>query len=70
VKAPLIEECCASLECVVVDTTMSEKYNFFVLEVRKAWIDPLCKHPRTIHHMGWGAFMVAGESIEFPSKMK
>jgi hypothetical protein len=49
---------------------MSEKYNFFILKVCKAWIDPLQKHPRTIHHLGWGAFMVAGETIELPSKKK
>ena len=70
VKAPLIKECYANLECVVVDTTMSEKYNFFILEVRKAWIDPHVKAPKTIHHLGWGAFMVAGKTIELPSKMR
>ena len=70
VKAPLIEECYANLECAVVDTTMSVKFNFFILEVLKAWIDPLQKQPKTIHHLGWGAFMVAGETIEFPSKMR
>jgi len=70
VKAPLIKECYANLECVVVNTSMSKKFNFFILEVLKAWIDPLRKHPRTIHHLGWGAFMVAGETIELPSKMR
>ena len=70
VKAPLIKECYADLECVLVDTTMSEKYNFFILEVRQAWINLHPKHPRTIHHLGWGAFMVAGETIELPSKMR
>jgi flavin reductase (DIM6/NTAB) family NADH-FMN oxidoreductase RutF len=70
VKAPLIAECYANLECRLVDNTMAEKYNFFVLQVCKAWIDPLQKHPRTIHHLGWGAFMVAGEIIELPSKKK
>ena len=70
VKAPLIEECYAHLECRVVDTRMVTKYNFFVLEVLKAWIDPSRKDPRTIHHRGRGAFMVAGEVIKLPSKMK
>jgi flavin reductase (DIM6/NTAB) family NADH-FMN oxidoreductase RutF len=67
VKAPLIEECYASLECVVADARMTEQYNMFVLEVRQAWVDPHHQHPRTIHHQGWGSFMVAGETIEFPS---
>jgi flavin reductase (DIM6/NTAB) family NADH-FMN oxidoreductase RutF len=70
VKAPLINECYASLECRVVDTRMMEKYNFFILEVLKAWKDPSKKAPRTLHHLGSGAFMVAGVNIKLPSKMK
>lgn len=70
VSAPLISECYANLECCVVDRRMVAKYNFFVLEVLKAWIDPLKKDPRTIHHRGGGVFMVAGETIKLPSKMK
>jgi hypothetical protein len=49
---------------------MVAKYNFFVLEVLKAWIDRSRNDPRTIHHRGKGAFMVAGETIKLPSKMK
>jgi flavin reductase (DIM6/NTAB) family NADH-FMN oxidoreductase RutF len=67
VKAPLIGECCANLECHVVDRTLVEKYNFFVLEVVKAWIDPRRKRPRTIHHEGEGVFVVAGRRIKLPS---
>jgi len=67
---PPIVECYANLECKVVDTRMVTKYNFFILEVFKAWIDPLRKAPRTIHHLGRGAFMVAGRTIRLPSKMK
>ena len=70
VKAPLIDECYANLECKVVDARMVTKYNFFILEVIKAWIDRSSKEPRTIHHLGRGAFMVDGETITFPSKMK
>jgi len=70
VKAPLIDECYANLECKVVDTRMTGRYNLFILEVLKAWIDPLRKDPKTIHHLGKGAFMVAGETIRLPSKMK
>ena len=70
IAAPLIVECYANLECKVVDTHMVMKYNFFILEVFKAWIDPLRKASRTIHHLGRGAFMVAGRTIRLPSKMK
>jgi len=70
VGAPLIGECYANLECRVVDTSMVSKYCLFVLEVVKAWIDPAVKDPQTLHHLGWGNFMVAGERIKLKSKMK
>jgi flavin reductase (DIM6/NTAB) family NADH-FMN oxidoreductase RutF len=70
VKAPLIGECYANLECKLVDTRMTAKYCLFILEVIKAWIDPSVKRPRTIHHLGRGTFMVAGRTIKLPSKMR
>jgi len=70
VAPPLIAECYANLECRVADTRMVNKYNFFVLEVVKAWIDPSMKNPHTLHHCGKGVFMVAGKTIKLPSKMK
>lgn len=70
VKAPLIDECYLNIECKIIDTRMVNKYNLFILEGLKAWIDPLRKDPKTIHHLGKGVFMVAGETIKLPSKMK
>lgn len=70
IEAPLISECYINLECKVVDTTLVNKYNFFIVEVLKAWIDTGKKHPRTIHHQGNGNFMISGKTIRFPSKMK
>ena len=70
VAAPLIAECFANLECRVVDTGMVKKYDLFVVEVVKAWIDPAAKNPRTLHHLGHGRFMVAGDKIKLKSKMK
>ena len=70
VDPPLIAECYANLECKVIDAKMATKYNFFILEVLKAWIDPAWKRPRTMHHLGKGVFMVAGRTIKLPSKKK
>ena len=70
VEAPLIAECYANLECRIADEQLADRYNFFVLEVLKAWIDRSAENPRTIHHRGYGAFMVAGETIKLPSKMR
>ncbi|MBK6790078.1 MAG: flavin reductase family protein [Betaproteobacteria bacterium] len=70
VVAPLIAECYASLECRVADTRLMKRYGFFVLEVLQAWVDPACQDPRTLHHRGRGAFMVAGEAVKLPSRMR
>ena len=43
VAPPLIADCFANLECKVTDTRFVNKYNLFVLEVLKAWIDPAQK---------------------------
>ena len=69
VAAPLIAECFANLECKVVDTRLVNKFNLFVLEVVKAWVDPEQKAPKTIHHQGYGRFVVDGETITLDSKM-
>lgn len=69
VAVPLIGECFANLECRVVDDTLVDKYNLFILEVVQAWIDPDHPDPRTIHHRGYGKFSVDGETITLNSKM-
>ena len=61
VAAPLVAECFTNLECKVADTRFVNKYCMFVLEVLKAWIDPKQKDPKTIHHNGYGRFVVDGK---------
>lgn len=70
VKAPLIAECFASLECKLINTQLAEAYCFFVLEVKKAWKDARLKDEPTLHHRGEGRFMLAGPTITLPSKMR
>jgi hypothetical protein len=43
------------------------KYNIFVLEVLKAWIDPGQRNPKTIYHQGYSRFAVDGEIIKLRS---
>jgi flavin reductase (DIM6/NTAB) family NADH-FMN oxidoreductase RutF len=69
VAAPLVAECFANIECRVVDTCLVNRYGLLVLEGVKAWIDPAQKNPRTIHHQGYGRFVVDGETIELKSNM-
>jgi len=69
VKAPLIKECYASLECELADGRMAGKYNLFIFKVLKAWVDTSVKGPKTLHHRGGKDFMVAGKTIKLGSKM-
>lgn len=69
VSAPLIAECFANLECKIIDRQLVERFNLFVLEVVQAWIDPAQKAPKTIHHHGFGSFVVDGATRHLPSNM-
>jgi flavin reductase (DIM6/NTAB) family NADH-FMN oxidoreductase RutF len=68
VAAPLIGECFANLECRVVDTRLASQYCLFILEVVNAWTDPKRKNPKTIHHHGYGRFVVDGKTIRLRSE--
>jgi flavin reductase (DIM6/NTAB) family NADH-FMN oxidoreductase RutF len=70
INPPLVAECFANLKCKVIDTGFVEKYNLFILEVLKAWIDPAQKNPKTIHHRGYGTFVVDGQTIKLKSRMR
>jgi len=70
VAPPRLAECFASLECRVADRQLVGRYDFFILEVLQAWHDPSVSAPRTLHHRGFGTFMVAGEELSLPSAMR
>ena len=70
VAAPLVAECFANLECRVRETRLVAKYNLFILEVLASWIDPAQKQPKTIHHHGYGSFVVDGPALKLKSKMR
>ena len=69
VAPPLVAECFANFECKVVDARLVNKFGLFVLEVVKAWIDPIQKNPKTLHNRGFGEFVVDGETLRLKSKM-
>jgi len=70
VGAPLIAECFVNLECKVIDRKLVRTYNMFILEVVKAWTDPQKKDCKTLHHCGYGQFVLDGRLISLPSKMR
>lgn len=70
VGPPLIPDCFVNLECRVVETRLMSKLNLFVLEVVAGWQQRTKERPRTIHHRGYGEFVVDGEIIKLASKMR
>jgi flavin reductase (DIM6/NTAB) family NADH-FMN oxidoreductase RutF len=62
VKAPLIEDCLANIECKVADIVT--KHNIVVLEAVAAHIDPERKERRMLHAVGDGTFVVDGRKYD------
>jgi flavin reductase (DIM6/NTAB) family NADH-FMN oxidoreductase RutF len=69
IKAPLIGQCIANIECKVVDTRMVNRYSLFVLKAVKAWVNPNRKEQRTLHHQGNGTFKIDGRTIDLRKRM-
>jgi flavin reductase (DIM6/NTAB) family NADH-FMN oxidoreductase RutF len=61
VKAPLIKECLANIECKVVDIV--KRYNIVVLKAVAAYFDTSRKEKRTVHAVGDGTFIVDGRKL-------
>jgi flavin reductase (DIM6/NTAB) family NADH-FMN oxidoreductase RutF len=62
VRVPLIDECYASFECKLTDSSLIRKYSLFILEVVKAHVATSPKYPKTIHYRGDGEFMISGNN--------
>jgi flavin reductase (DIM6/NTAB) family NADH-FMN oxidoreductase RutF len=62
VKAPLIAECLANIECKVAD--IIRKHNIVVLEAVAAHIDSARKEKRMVHAVGDGTFIVDGRRFD------
>jgi len=68
VKAPLIKECLANIECKVVD--ILKKHNIVVLEGLAAYLAISRKEKRTVHAVGDGTFIVDGRRISRKTMMR
>lgn len=62
VKAPLIRECLANIECKVIDRV--RKHDIVVLKAVAAYVDPVRKEKRTVHAVGDGTFIVDGRRMD------
>jgi flavin reductase (DIM6/NTAB) family NADH-FMN oxidoreductase RutF len=68
VRAPLIKEYVANIECRVIDIV--RKHNIVVLEGVAAHLDSSRSEIRTIHAVGDGTFIVDGEKINKTDMMR
>jgi flavin reductase (DIM6/NTAB) family NADH-FMN oxidoreductase RutF len=62
VKAPLIKECIANIECKVADIV--KEHNIIILEGIEAYFDDSRKEKRTVHAVGDGTFIVDGRRLD------
>ena len=62
VRAPLIRECLANIECKVVDIV--RRHDIVVLEAVAAHISTGRKETRTLHAVGDGTFIVDGRRLD------
>jgi flavin reductase (DIM6/NTAB) family NADH-FMN oxidoreductase RutF len=67
VKAPLIKECLANIECRVVD--LVRRHNIVVLEGVAAHVATSRREKRTVHAVGDGTFIVDGRRLDRRKKM-
>lgn len=69
VKAPLVGECLANLECVVVERPRPGGRCLFVLRGVKAWHNPCRRERRAFHAVGDGTFVIDGERADLRERM-
>ncbi|MBI1423855.1 MAG: flavin reductase family protein [Gammaproteobacteria bacterium] len=62
VRAPLIKQCLANIECKVTDIV--RKHNIVVLEGIAAYFDTTRQEKRTLHATGDGFFIVDGRKLD------
>jgi len=67
IKAPLIKECLANIECKVIDIV--KKHNIIILQAVAAYVDTTHKEKRTLHAVGDGTFIVDGRKLNRKTMM-
>jgi len=68
VRAPLVRECLANVECRVVDIV--DRHNIVVLEGVAAYFDSARKEQRMIHAVGDGSFIADGRKFDRKEMMR
>ena len=68
VRAPLIKECLANIECKVID--FNRKHSIVILEGAAAWLDAARKEQRMLHAVGDGTFIADGRRLDRRKMMR
>ncbi|MCC6201591.1 MAG: flavin reductase family protein [Gammaproteobacteria bacterium] len=68
VKAPLLKECLAHIECQVID--LVEQHNIVVLQGVAAYVDRARRERRTLHAVGDGTFVSDGRVLDRREMMR
>ena len=68
VKAPIIADCLAAIECKLEDYV--EEHGLLILKGVQLWENPLKKERRVIHANGDGTFFADGEFYNLRKKMR
>jgi len=68
VKAPVIKECLANIECKVID--YHRKHGIFILQGVAAWVDATRKERRMLHAVGDGTFIADGRRLDRRQMMR
>jgi flavin reductase (DIM6/NTAB) family NADH-FMN oxidoreductase RutF len=69
VKAPLVAQCLANIECRVADESLVEEHGLFLLQGVRAWIEPGRKEQRAFHAHGDGTFSLEGRRLDRRARM-
>ena len=67
-KAPLIAECVANVECQVLEGPEQTGRDMFVLRGVRAWHNP-ANREKTFHARGDGTFIINGEQMDLRDRM-
>jgi flavin reductase (DIM6/NTAB) family NADH-FMN oxidoreductase RutF len=68
VKAPLIQECLANIECRLID--YNKKHSVVFLQGVAAWVDTTRKERRMLHAVGDGTFIADGRKLDRRKAMR
>jgi len=68
VRAPLVGECLANIECRVVDHI--RKHDLFVVQALRAWVNAERRERRTFHAVGDGTFIADGRKFSHRELMR